>query len=118
MKMKRVLVLEDDDILARAARRQLSKDFEVEVFLNVEEAFEALLQRRFDVIVSDVNILGGMSGTDFFRKIQQTHPELVNRFMFYSASLDPSNLSAFKVPVLLKPAPKDELIKMIHTLAG
>lgn len=114
---KRILVLEDDDILARAALRILGKEFDVEVFKTADGAFEALLQRPFDAVVSDVNILGGMSGTDFFRKIQQTHPEMVSKFMFYSASLDPSNLRAFKVPVLLKPAPKEELIKMIHSLA-
>jgi DNA-binding NtrC family response regulator len=113
---KRVLVLEDDVVLARTAIRILKGYFEVEVFPTVEAAFEALLQRPFDVIVSDVNIVGGMPGTDLYRKVEKTFPEMVSKFMFYTASIDPYNLRTFKVPVLMKPASPQDLIDKIRSL--
>ncbi len=113
---KRILVLEDDEVLARTALRVLKKDFDVKVFPNVEAAFAALLTSPFDAIVSDVNIIGGMPGTELYRKVLKALPDMASKFMFYTASIDPHNLRTFKVPVLMKPAAAQDLIKMIYTL--
>ena len=60
--LPRVLIVEDDDALARGFERTLRKDgYDVEVALDGIAAARALAQRSFDVIVTDID-LPGMNG--------------------------------------------------------
>jgi len=117
MKMKKlVMIVENDEVLARTTGRILRDHFEFETFPSAEKAFEALLRKPYDAIVCDVN-LDGMLGTDLFRRLETTHPEMLSRFMFFTASIDPHSLKTFKVPALLKPCAAEDLVKMVQSLA-
>lgn len=117
MNSKLVMVVDDDPILARSAKRVLGTKFRVDAFLSGEDAFDALMQRRYDCVVCDVNMIG-MSGPDLLRRIQENCPDLARRFMFYTASIEPHSLGIFQVPVLLKPSSSSVLIARVEELLG
>ena len=112
---KRVMVIEDDLVVARSTTRILEKEYDVEVFKNAEEAYAALLNKPYDAIVSDVN-LPKMSGPEFLVRVKRARPEMLTRFVFHTASLEPSNLRIFPVPVLMKPSPAVDLLRMVRSL--
>lgn len=66
----RVLVVEDDVVLARALVRNLAREgFETSVAHDGIVAGQTLMAERFDVVVSDVN-LPGASGVDLLRMVR------------------------------------------------
>jgi signal transduction histidine kinase/ActR/RegA family two-component response regulator len=78
----RVLIVDDEPMLAHAYRRMLARDHDVVVVADGREAL-ALLQEEpgFDVIFCDV-MMPGLSGVAVFRAAVQRHPELARRFVF------------------------------------
>jgi CheY-like chemotaxis protein len=47
-----------------------------------DEAMACIGRQRFEVIVSDLRMPGGMSGPDLFAWVEQHHPDLAARFVF------------------------------------
>jgi len=69
--VQRILVVEDEPVIARAIERSLSeKGYLVEVAYDGEMGFELLREQDFDLIVLDA-ILPKMNGLDLCRKIRQ-----------------------------------------------
>src|SRR5580700_7374673 len=65
-----VLVVDDDDALARATQRTLTRaGFEVVVAEDGTTAAQAIMSRAFDVIVTDIQ-MPGMSGLDLLRVVR------------------------------------------------
>jgi PAS domain S-box-containing protein len=78
----RVLVIDDEAMVAMAVRRSLASDHDV-VTLNITEDALALLRggQRFDVILCDV-MMPNMTGVDFYRELERVAPEEVKKVVF------------------------------------
>jgi CheY-like chemotaxis protein len=104
---KRILLLDDDPVVARTTSRILSRDFDISVYHRGVDALDALRGNLpIDAIVSDMD-LGDMWGTDFYRAAIGIRPELSGRFVFYSGSPD---IPKTDVPLITKPA-DDSLLR-------
>ena len=79
----RVLIVDDDDLVARALTRAL-RDCEVAVALDGRSALARIAAgERFDVIVCDL-MMPNMTGMDFHAALQSVAPEQVERMIFLS----------------------------------
>jgi CheY-like chemotaxis protein len=78
----RVLVVDDDAMLARSLRRSLQDDHEVVVVHGASGALARLeAGERFDVIVCDL-MMPGMTGMDLHEEITRLMPEQAERMVF------------------------------------
>ena len=74
-----VLVIDDDELLARLLARALGREHEVTVVTSVREALARVeAGERFDLILCDL-MLPGLSGMDFYERVGVVAPELVER---------------------------------------
>ncbi len=77
----RILVVDDEPIVARALKRML-RNHDVTIALDGEHALTALrASAEFDVIVCDL-MMPGLSGVDLMAKVCELWPELEQRFLF------------------------------------
>ena len=73
----RVLIVEDDAVLAELASGMLAElGFEGVVTHSAKEALEQLAGKRPRLIFSDIVMPGGISGIEFARKVRDRFPEL------------------------------------------
>jgi PAS domain S-box-containing protein len=79
----RILLVEDDALVARAVRRTLGRDHEVVFVEGGREAVKALENETFDLVISDV-MMPHMTGMDLHAELQRTHPEMARRMVFLS----------------------------------
>jgi PAS domain S-box-containing protein len=78
----RILVIDDDPMVAAAVRRTLSPDHDVVTSNLSEQALELLRGgERFDVILCDV-MMPNMTGVDFWRELERFAPEETRRIVF------------------------------------
>jgi PAS domain S-box-containing protein len=78
----RILVIDDDPMVAAAVRRTLSPDHDIVTSNLSEHALELLRGgERFDVILCDV-MMPNMTGVDFWRELEQFAPEETKRIVF------------------------------------
>ena len=82
--LPRVLVIDDEPLIARVLDRALRRGFEVVVCSTALEAKELLSAgTSFDVILSDM-MMPDYSGMDLFEWLQETVPEQADRLFFTS----------------------------------
>jgi CheY-like chemotaxis protein len=83
-KRGRVLVVDDEPVLAKALGRSLDPDYEVVVLCSGREAL-SLLHRDdgFDLILCDL-IMPGLTGMDLYDELRRLKPSLVSRIVFMS----------------------------------
>lgn len=111
----RILIVDDEPMVARATSRLLHRDHHVDVAHSPEDAFEAVRRQSYEVVISDVD-LPGMLGPEVCQEIlrlQQPAP----RFVFYTGRVTwkpPSDLAKLGVVVLFKPCSKEELLEAIR----
>jgi len=81
---RRLLVVDDDVLVARSIVRLLS-GHRVEVATSGREALSRLLDAtsRFDLVFCDL-MMPDMTGMDLFETIERSHPTLASRFVFIS----------------------------------
>jgi len=77
LKSMKILLVDDDEWI----RDSLRIFFEAEgchiiALETAEEAMEALRGQNFDIIITDYK-LPGMDGVEFFRRIQNSHPDTI-----------------------------------------
>jgi signal transduction histidine kinase len=78
----RVLVVDDEPVLAAALGRSLEPEFEVEVLGNGREALERLRRDPpFDAVLCDL-IMPEMTGMDVHEALRETDPDLAERIIF------------------------------------
>lgn len=86
---ERILLLEDEPALQQGTARMIGKIFPgVKVITtdNVDAAMAYLRVHPVVYIVSDVDVLGDKSGLDLFHHVQDQHPELVDKFLFFTGN--------------------------------
>lgn len=81
--MTRVLLVEDDKNLSfilKSSLEQMIGGYEIEVAINGKEGLEKLAARRFDVIVSDVE-MPVMDGVTMVRQVRERYPDVAIVFI-------------------------------------
>jgi len=76
----RILVVDDEPLVARAVRRLLS-DHDVVVASDGEEALEICARESFDVVLCDV-MMPGISGVEVYERLRARDPAWAERFVF------------------------------------
>ena len=114
----RVLIVEDDDPIAKAITRLLGTSFEIVRAVDGVVARDLLIAgASFDVILSDVN-MPRLDGFGLLRWLQVSHPEVVDRVVFMT--VDPDLPAARMIalthvhPVLRKPCTCDVLLDAVR----
>lgn len=113
MPPKRILVVDDDPVMARTVARVLGRDFDVKTVESGADALIALEAGGFSGVVSDID-MPNMSGPELYRKVVEIYPAMANHFVFFTAN--DGMVPLLNVPVLLKGASSNGLLKMIHSI--
>ena len=115
---RRLLLVEDDvGVSAIAVELLTGLGLEVEAVETAPAALEALADSRFDVMLSDVVMPGGMTGIELARICAQRHPEL--RILLtsgYAGDDVDEALSDAPWPFLRKPYSGDQLRQALGDL--
>lgn len=112
----RVLVVDDDNLLRKLVTDQLSRSgFDAAPAASAQEAFEALKQKDFDVLLMDIQ-MPGLSGLDALREIRKMEdaPEVI---MLTADTSLPTGLEAMRLGAydyLTKPSTLDEMEAVIR----
>jgi DNA-binding NtrC family response regulator len=116
---RRVLLVEDDANVADIIHQLLAQaGFACRLAINAAEAIAALESDKFDVVLSDIVMPGGMNGVELARTIRTRWPRLpIVLATGYSAKAD---LSPGEFLVFQKPYDADRLISALKasTVAG
>jgi DNA-binding NtrC family response regulator len=67
---RRVLIVDDEPLILEVLNEHFKKDFEVETALNGADALGAILRRRPDVVLLDIN-MPRMNGVEVLKDIKQ-----------------------------------------------
>ncbi|MFT5992110.1 MAG: signal transduction histidine kinase/ActR/RegA family two-component response regulator [Flavobacteriales bacterium] len=99
-----LLVIDDDQLVARVVAMMCGSDFHTRVELNSREALRLLQDEHFDAVICDI-MMPIMNGWDMLARLERAHPGIRSRFVMMtgaSAERDrPAELLG--VPVLEKP---------------
>ncbi|MBI5497445.1 MAG: PAS domain S-box protein [Deltaproteobacteria bacterium] len=118
----RILVVDDDPLVAVGLRRILQNDHDVQLADGGRAALAILAEQPFDVILCDL-MMPDMTGMDLFAELKRRHPELVDRVVFISGgAFTPTGrafLDSVNNPRLDKPVDMAALKRVIQqVLAG
>ena len=101
----RVLVVDDEPLVAKALRRILA-DYEVSIATCGNDALQLVASSSFDAVVCDV-MMPEMTGEDFYRRLVRNNASLARRTIFVTGGALTSELRAFlqsvDCPTLRKP---------------
>jgi len=112
----RVLVIDDEPILATALGRTLEPDFEVMVLSNGREALNRLREdQRFDVILCDL-IMPEVTGMDLYDAIKAACPSLADRIIFMTGGTFTTRAREFLAAVPNPALDKPFDLAMLHAL--
>jgi PAS domain S-box-containing protein len=79
----RILLVEDDPLVARAVRRTLSRHHDVVFVESGRAALQAIAREKFDLVISDL-MMPEMTGMELHAELTRTHPEIARRMVFFS----------------------------------
>ena len=116
----RILVVEDEDLVARSIERVLRKQgYEVDITHACGEALTQFRMDPHDAVVSDIN-LPGMSGVEFLREVRATSKEtpvmLITGRPTVDTAIEAVELGAFLY--LTKPFRSEELRQAVAKAVG
>ena len=114
----RLLIVEDDDPIAKAIARLLGHSCEIVRAVDGVAARDLLIAgASFDVILSDVN-MPRLDGFGFLRWLRLSRPDLVDRVVFMTVNLDLPAAREIALthvhPVLRKPCTRDVLLDAVR----
>ncbi|MGH7885626.1 MAG: response regulator [Thermodesulfobacteriota bacterium] len=100
----KILLVDDDDIIAALEEEVLkSYGYIVDRASNGLEAVGKLEFNTYNLIVSDY-LMPQMNGEQFYKYLQEKHPEMLSKFIIVSGSISDTNFFVSKgVVVLNKP---------------
>ncbi|MCC7515783.1 MAG: sigma-54-dependent Fis family transcriptional regulator [Pseudomonadales bacterium] len=109
--MKRILIVEDEDIIRQALRKLLERQqFEITEAGSVKEALRQQPD-RFDLVISDLR-LPGAPGTDLIQHCGQTPVIIMTSYASMRSAIDAMKLGA--VDYIAKPFNNDELLGTVQ----
>jgi two-component system, cell cycle sensor histidine kinase and response regulator CckA len=114
---KRVLLLEDDEMLKTAIKEYLEVNlYEVIAVANGADGVRAVLKQEFDAIVCDM-MMPKLPGDMFYTAIERMRPHLCKRFIFITGHRGNPKINDFikqvKGAMLAKPFRMDDLIEAV-----
>jgi len=117
---RRVLVVDDDPLAARALARLLAPEHEVEVLTSGAEALRRVQAgARWDVVLCDL-FMPDMTGMELARALEAAAPDLVRRMVFMTgAAFTPAALDFHMTRdrrILEKPVDADVLRELVRRL--
>lgn len=116
--MFKILVVEDDKELNRTVCSFLNNSgYETTGCLNANEAYDALYDHMFDLIISDI-MMPGVDGFEFARTVRDTNKEIPILFMTARDDIA-SKQRGFRIGVddyMVKPIDLDELFLRVGAL--
>ena len=115
----RVLLVDDEVGIQRSVGRFLRQHgYQVTDVPSAEAALHALQGGRYDAVISDLR-MPGLSREEFFARLRQEFPEVVEHLVFTSGDITSEETRAFLAecgrPALQKPY---ELTELLRILAG
>jgi len=91
----RILVIEDDEKLGKMLGRVLAPEHDIDVQTRAQDALDRIAGgERFDLILCDL-MLGGVNGMEFYERVGQIAPEMVERIVFTTAGAVTPRAEAF-----------------------
>jgi CheY-like chemotaxis protein len=90
----RVLVVDDDEIVAETVRRALARSYDVTIALSGEAALRCAAATPFDAILCDL-AMPGMSGMEFCAALARTSPALAERVVLTTGGAYTPQAEAF-----------------------
>lgn len=91
----RVLVVDDEPLLARSLSRLLGGEHDVVAVSSGLAALELLRTgERFDVLLCDLR-MPGMSGIELYERVGASMPEVTERMVFFTGAAFSSDVRAF-----------------------
>lgn len=102
---QKVLVVEDDAVIAELLSTILSREYVVETAANGKQGLEEIRRHHFDVIISDMN-MPVMDGLEFFQQALKVDDRIRERFLFFTGYPTPetiSSLEKYNLRYLTKP---------------
>jgi CheY-like chemotaxis protein len=112
--MKRVLIAEDDHMVARTIVRILSPHYDVVSCANGLEAEHELNKSPpYDIVVSDVD-MPGLTGLELRDRVKTSNPRLAARFIFYTGTSVP----VIEGLTVSKNEPVASLLEVVHAVAS
>jgi signal transduction histidine kinase len=119
---KRILVVDDDDGVARALDRILRSDYEVSIARNGERALELLASKGpYDGLIVDI-AMPGMDGPHLYERIRHTYPGLESKIIFSTGGAFTAASRAFLASVpnsrFEKPITREELRPLVQSVVN
>ncbi|MBS2029987.1 MAG: PAS domain S-box protein [Deltaproteobacteria bacterium] len=116
----RVLIIDDEPLVAAGFKRLLSAPCEVELQSEPREALAALeAGAAFDVVICDV-MMPGLSGLDLYEALNRARPEAAGRLIFMTGGAFTPNaerrLATTGIPVLAKPFTLEQFLAAVSVL--
>lgn len=117
---KRVLVIDDEELILRMLKRVLGKSHDVVCAASAKEAL-ALFDagERFDVVFTDMT-MPDLGGPELFRMLQECHPAYASRVVFMSGGATNDDHAEFldrvANPRLDKPFQVSALLEMVSAV--
>lgn len=84
--MNRILIVDDEQNVLNALRRELHGEYQVETFDKPEEALEHCLHAQFDLVIVDYQ-MPGMNGIQFLKQFGQLQPDAARLVLSGEADL-------------------------------
>lgn len=114
----RILIVDDEPVILTLLRALFEEEWSVETATNGMEALDRLRYGYFDVIVSDIN-MHTMDGLTLYMEAKEIWPEIGERFLFYSATVEKCSdfLKENNLCYMMKPSPIKDLKKAALSIA-
>lgn len=118
----RILVIDDDELVARSIQRMLWHEHEVTLELSARGALDRFRAgERFDVVLCDV-IMPEVSGPEFHAELLRTAPEQARRVVFMTGGAFTPDVAGYLEKAgtrrLEKPFDADELGELVAGYVG
>lgn len=113
---KRVLIVEDNNSVARMLEALVADDLEVIIAHDGIEGMAHIRQRRFDLIVSNIE-MPGLNGIEMYKQALAIDRSVCRRFIFFTGTDNPEHLQFVRdsqALMLPKPSPVRALCEMIN----
>jgi two-component system response regulator (stage 0 sporulation protein F) len=117
-----VLIVDDEDgvlSVLKNSLRKLGEQFRVSTAAGGEEAMDMLVQRKYDLVVTDYK-MAGMNGLELIEKVRAVHPEtrviLMTAYGSAAVETEASRLQAYKY--LAKPLEIEAFRQIVREAAG
>jgi len=115
-----VLVVDDDIELALTYEELLhAHGYQASTAANGNEALKLVLNGGIDAIICDLR-MPELSGDLFYQEVGRVRPELLKRFIFFTANADnplyESFLKSLAVPIISKPATVGRVLEKLASV--